>query len=108
MLMPLSRYPYRGVREVGVRRRIERPSQPVTEENGSQCGPLPARTNEREEKCKGVTEPYLGQSIFKSEVRHGTIDRAKEDPESHKEKTSPDCMGQHSLEWFSFPLAASH
>ena len=105
--VPVVRHSHGSVVEIGVRRRVQCPCQPVGEENPSQRGPLPARTNECKQKGKGVTKANLGQRVLEGEVGDGALGGAKKDSQRHQQETAPDGMAQHALEAGAFLLTAS-
>ena len=106
-MIPAGRHSHSRVVEVGVRCRIQRPGQPVAEENSCKCDPLPARAKVRNQEGKGVTEADLAQRVGELEVGHGAAGGRKEDPQRYENETAPDGMAQHALEGGAFLLAAS-
>src|ERR1035438_396981 len=58
---------------------IERPSQPVTEENHAECGPLPLWRTPGEQEKEWITEADLRQRVLEGEVGLRRIERAQKD-----------------------------
>src|ERR1035438_2577264 len=107
VLAPAIRHAHGCVVEIGARRRIECPCQPVGEENPSKRGPLPARTNECKQKGKRVSETNLGQRVFEGEVGDGAACRPQEYAQRHQQETAPDGMAKHALKGGALLLTAS-
>ncbi len=107
MAMPVRRDADGGPREGGAGGGIERPGEPIGDEDSDEGGPLPAGANEGEEKREGVAETDLGEGVFEGEVGHRAMDGAEKEAEDDEQKASPDGMAEHALEGGAAFLAAA-
>ena len=108
VLVPVRRHAHRGPVKSRPRRRIQRPSQPIAEENGAGCDPLPARPRKREQKSERVAEPDLRQRVFKRKVSNGPAVRAQKNPQRDQQHAAPNGVQQHAAKALTLALPAAN
>src|ERR1039457_5669309 len=94
VMVPVRWNSYGSVIETGPRSRIERPCQPIAEEEGAERGPLPTWTAMSKQEGERVSQADLGERVFKGKVRLRAACGTQEDPEGDEEEASPDGMRQ--------------
>src|ERR1700722_3987206 len=94
-MMPIAGNSDCGIIEDGSRGGIERPSQPVAKQDGTESDPLIAHGTKGQQEQKGIAQADLGERVFKGEVCLATVEGAEEDAEGNPEKRSPDSMSEH-------------
>src|SRR5436305_1639794 len=98
VVMPIGRNTDCRVVEPRSWRRIQRPSQPVAEQNHCETAPLPARRTEPKQEQKGITQADLSQGVFKRVVRLGTVHGAEKDSQGDQQEGSPKRMSKQVRE----------
>lgn len=96
-----------GVVEADGWKRIERPCEPVAEEDGGERGPLPAWPDEGEKEGEGVAEADLGEGVFQGDVDGGPVNAAKQDSEGDENEAALDGVDEAAGEGFALTLTAA-
>ena len=73
-------------------RRVERPRQPIADQDDGERGPLHARRSQSEQEEERIAEADLRQRVFEGEVRLPASDRAQEDAERDQDQRPPHRM----------------
>jgi len=107
MAVPVEWDADRGVVEAGGRKGIERPCEPVADEDGGERSPLPAWSDAGEKEGEGVAEADLGEGVFQGDVDGGPVNAAKQDSEGDEDEAALDGVGEAAREGFALTLTAT-
>ena len=97
VVLPVRRHAHGGIIEAGPGRRVERPRQPIAEQNRAKSDPLPARAAEREQNRERIAQANLRERVFKGEIGLRAVSGSQKYPQRHQQERSPERVrNQHA------------
>src|SRR5215469_11746377 len=108
VVLPVCGNSHARVIKIWTRRRIQRKGSPETDQDQYRDDDLCSHFCESQQEQEYITEPDLGQRVFKGEIGLRLSNRPQENSQDDQNEGAPEGMAQHLPKGLSFCFPAGN